>query len=84
VDEQSHSREELLRALEDGARHRFSDWPLQAVPNVAAGVYTIWELGRLVYVGMAGRGLTADDIAAPDEPKTAKGLWTRLNSHASA
>ena len=53
------------------------------MPKVAAGVYTIWEHSRLIYVGMAGRGLTAEDINAPDEPRTAKGLWTRLNSHAS-
>ncbi|MFN8031864.1 MAG: hypothetical protein U0Q47_01025 [Mycobacterium sp.] len=50
---------------------------------MAAGVYTIWERGRLIYVGMAGRGLTAEDIDAPDEPMKAKGLWNRLNSHAS-
>ncbi len=53
------------------------------MPKVAAGVYTIWENGRLVYVGMSGRGLAAEDIAAPDEPAKAKGLWTRLDSHAS-
>ena len=41
LDEQSGSREELLRAPEDGARHRFSNWPNQAV-MVAAGAYTIW------------------------------------------
>ena len=47
------------------------------------GVYTIWDSGRLIYVGMAGRGLGAKDLDAPDEPVKAKGLWTRLNSHAS-
>lgn len=76
-------RKELLRALEKGSCHRFSDWPNPSVPKVAAGVYTIWENGRLVYVGMSGRGLAAEDIAAPDEPAKAKGLWTRLDSHAS-
>lgn len=30
-----------------------------------------------------GRGLTVPDLDAPDEPVKAKGLWTRLNSHAS-
>ena len=34
-------------------------------------------------IGMAGRGLAAEDLDAPDEPAKAKGLWTRLNSHAS-
>jgi hypothetical protein len=73
--------QELLLGLETGPRHRFSDWPNPSVPKVAAGVYTIWEEGRLIYVGMAGRGLVANDIDAPDEPVKAKGLWTRLNSH---
>jgi hypothetical protein len=83
LDEQSDSREELLRALEEGARHRFSDWPVQAVPKVAAGVYTIWDHDRFIYVGMAGRGLVAEDIDAPDDPVKAKGLLNRLNSHAT-
>jgi hypothetical protein len=46
-------------------------------------VYTIWEDGRFIYVGMSGRALTREQIDAPDEPKKAKGLWTRLDSHAS-
>ena len=75
--------QEQLRALEAGPSHRFSDWPNPSVPKVAAGVYTVWEHGRLIYVGMSGRALTAEDIDAPDEPTKAKGLWTRLDSHAS-
>ena len=69
--------------MEHGPSHRFSDWPNNSVPKVAAAVYTIWDAGRLIYVGMAGRGLAAEDLYAPDEPVKAKGLWTRLNSHAS-
>lgn len=69
--------------LESGQAYPFSDWPHESVPRIAAGVYTIWEDTSLIYVGMAGRGLTAQDIAAPDEPRKAKGLWSRLNSHAS-
>ena len=76
-------RKQLLHGLETGPCHRFSDWSNPSVPKVAAGVYTVWEHGRLVYVGMSGRGLAAEDIAAPDEPAKAKGLWTRLDSHAS-
>ena len=76
-------RQELLHALEMGPSHRFSEWPNPSVPIVAAGVYTVWERGRLVYVGMSGRGLAAEGIGAPDEPAKAKGLWTRLDSHAS-
>lgn len=72
-----------LSALEDGSAYPFSEWPHESVPRIAAGVYTIWEGTSLIYVGMAGRGLSAEDIAAPDEPRKAKGLWSRLNSHAS-
>jgi len=79
----SSDQQELLDVLESGPCHRFSDWPNPSVPKVAAGVYTVWERGRLVYVGMSGRALTAEGINAPDGPSKTKGLWTRLNSHAS-
>jgi len=72
-----------LEQLETGPSYRFSDWPNRELPRVAAGVYTIWERDRLIYVGMAGRGMNASDTTSPDEPKKAKGLSTRLNSHAS-
>jgi len=83
LDEPSDSREELLRALEKCARHRFSDWPVPEVPNIAAGGYTIRDQDRVIYVGMAGRGLAAENIDAPDEPVKAKGLPKRLSSHAT-
>jgi hypothetical protein len=68
-----------LRALETGPVFRFADWPNPSVPRVAAGVYTVWlPDGRLLYVGMSGRGLRVD---ADDSRR--RGLWTRLNSHAS-
>ena len=72
-----------LSVLETGSSYLFADWPHGSVPKIAAGVYTIWEDTTLIYVGMAGRGLTAEHIAAPGEPRKAKGLWSRLNSHAS-
>lgn len=72
-----------LSALEIGSAYLFCDWPHVSVPRIAACVYTIWEETSLIYVGMAGRGLSAQDIAAPDEPRKVKGLWSRLNSHAS-
>lgn len=74
---------ELLKALQAGSLYPFSSWPHESVPRIAAGVYTIWEQTALIYVGVAGRGLSAENIAAPDEPRKAKGLWSRLNSHAS-
>jgi hypothetical protein len=59
--------------------YRFSDWPNRQVPRVSAGVYAIWRGESLVYCGMSGRNLKA---GVSDGIKT-KGLWTRLNSHAS-
>ena len=55
---------DLLRRWREEPLYRFSDWPNDAVPQVAAGVYTIWRDEQLVYVGMAGRSLTAECIAA--------------------
>jgi hypothetical protein len=83
VDERLAPHQEHLRSLETGPCHRFSDWPNHVVPKITAGVYTIWDRDRLVYVGMSGRALTPEGIDAPDEPTKAKGLWTRLESHAS-
>lgn len=66
-----------------GPSYRFANWPNPQLPSVAAGVYTIWEGERFIYVGMAGRGLTADEIDSPDEPVRPRGLKSRLDSHAS-
>jgi hypothetical protein len=77
------ARQSQLHLLEFGHSYRFSNWPNESVPKRTAGVYTIWDSGQLIYVGMAGRGLAPEDRDAPDEPVKAKGLWTRLNSHAS-
>ena len=39
------------------AGHRFAEWPDGGVPDVAAGVYAIWEDSELIYCGMSGRGI---------------------------
>ena len=68
-----------LAALATGPLHSFSEWPNPDVPAVAFGVYTVWlPDAKLLYVGMSGRGMKVN----PDEVKR-RGLWTRLNSHAS-
>ena len=73
-----------MQALETGPLHRFGDWPNQQVPKRAAGVYTVWEGDRLLYVGMSGRAMTAEDLEVSDRGRVvAKELWTRLNAHAS-
>jgi hypothetical protein len=66
--------------LASGTAHSFADWPNPAVPTFGAGVYTIWHHdGRFIYVGMSGRGMTAETVRR----NTPQGLYTRLQSHAS-
>ena len=49
--------------LSDGVAYSFADWPNPSVPGFGAGVYTIWHNdGRFIYVGMSGRGITAETI----------------------
>jgi hypothetical protein len=73
-----------VQELEIGPLHRFQDWPNAQVPKRAAGVYTVWEGDRLLYVGMSGRAMTAEGLEVSEGGRVvAKGLWTRLNSHAS-
>lgn len=75
----SEAGDDILVALETGPCLRFADWPNPSVPRIAFGVYTVWlPDGQLLYVGMSGRGLRVD---ADDGRR--RGLWTRLNSHAS-
>ena len=69
-------------ALEEGPLCRFADWPNPDVPSVAAGVYAVWQGDELVYVGMSGRGMSADELATAAEAGQRRGLWTLLNSHA--
>jgi hypothetical protein len=73
-----------VQELETGPLNRFQDWPNEQVPKRAAGVYTVWEGERLLYVGMSGRAMTAEDLEVSRGGRVvAKGLWTRLNAHAS-
>jgi hypothetical protein len=71
-----------VEKLQHGALYRFADWPSDAVPRQAAGVYTIWRQRQLIYAGMSGRGAQQEDLMAATRGG-ARGLWTRLNSHAS-
>jgi hypothetical protein len=73
-----------MQELETGPLHRFQNWPNEQVPKRAAGVYTVWAGDRLLYVGMSGRAMTAEDLEVSAGGRVvAKGLWTRLNGHAS-
>lgn len=63
---------------------RFADWPSDAVPRRAAGVYTIWRGRQFLYAGTGGRSAQQEDLAAGAALRGgARGLWTRLNSHVS-
>lgn len=73
-----------MKELQDGPLFAFADWPDDRVPRRAAGVYTVWRGEQLIYAGMCGRGAQQEDfVAPPGQNAPAKGLWTRLNSHAS-
>jgi|SRR2546428_9459400 hypothetical protein len=66
--------------LSRGEASSFANWPNPSVPAYGAGVYTIWHNdGRFIYVGMSGRGITAETIRRNTPP----GIYTRLQSHAS-
>jgi hypothetical protein len=66
--------------LATGTAYPFSEWPNPEVPTFGAGVYTIWHHdGRFIYVGMSGRGMTADT----EYRNKPQGIYTRLQSHAS-
>ena len=70
--------------LVTGPVFRFADWPNDQVPRRAAGVYTIWRQEEFIYAGMSGRGAKAQEfVAGQGQEDEAKGLWTRLGSHAS-
>jgi hypothetical protein len=57
------SSEQLVSQLSHGTVYSFADWPNRLVPTFGAGVYTIWHNdGRFIYVGMSGRGMTAETL----------------------
>ena len=71
------------RLLETGPAHRFSDWPCQALPEVAAGVYTLWQGQSLLYVGEAGANWTKAEREEFRVQGVPRGLHARLLRHAS-
>ncbi len=69
--------------LETGLLHRFSNFAAAAVPANIAGVYTIWDGERFIYVGIGGtqvRHVEPSDEAEPSKP--VKGLRGRCSSTA--
>jgi hypothetical protein len=73
-----------IQSLRFGQLHHFADWPNKDMPRAAAGVYSIWnKADDFVYVGMAGHGKSAEDIATALANGKVTGLRDRLGSHAS-
>ena len=76
--------QQQLDALQSGPLHSFADWPDPDMPRAAAGVYSIWNKQKeFVYVGMAGRLKTAEQLRLAGEQGKVTGLMQRLKSHAS-
>jgi hypothetical protein len=74
----------MVQELAAGPLFRFADWPDDRVPRRAAGVYTVWRADEFLYAGMSGRGAQREDFVVDSGQRSpARGLWTRLNSHAS-
>ena len=73
---------DLVENLLSGECFPFSTWPNEAVP-IGAGVYTIWEGDKFVYVGMSGHAKDAAQIAEAKRIGKKKMLRERLGSHAS-
>ncbi len=74
----------LRHDLAYGTRYSFAEWPNPDLPRVAAGVYTVWLGDRLLYVGMSGHGLTAEQIERHRMVEgVPRGLYDRLRSHRS-
>ena len=73
-----------IKDLEYGTLYGFNDWPVREIPDVAAGVYTVWQKSDLIYVGMSGRGATENIILSKsNQGSRCFGLKSRLNAHAS-
>ena len=73
-----------LRSLRRGRVYSFADWPNPSIPEVAAGVYTVWNEDLFLYVGMSGRGWSADQLnQLKGQGGKKRGLVTRLASHSS-
>ena len=77
------SHDENIKYLASGPRHLFSDWPVTEVPEVAAGLYSIWDENQFVYIGMSGRSATPEELERRRLIGKTFGLFNRLAAHAS-
>jgi len=74
---------DLADPLLSGSLYRFSDWPVTEVPEVAAGLYSIWKGDQFVYIGMSGRSATPEELERRRLIGKTFGLFNRLAAHAS-
>ena len=74
---------DLADPLLSGSLYRFSDWPVTEVPEVAAGLYSIWKGDQFVYIGMSGRSATPEELERRRQIGKTFGLFNRLAAHAS-
>jgi hypothetical protein len=65
----------------DRATPPFQDWPNEQVLKRVAGVYTVWDGERLLYVGMSGRAMVGEDleVGAGDRGMVKKVAWGLLD-----
>ena len=72
-----------MNQLQAGRLSAFADWPDELVPRRAAGVHGRAAAGVHLRGNERPGAQLEDFVAPPKLPDKAKGLWTRLNSHAS-
>jgi len=73
-----------LNVLYDGPLYAFRDFRAISIPQNIAGVYTVWEKERFVYVGIGGTKVRYREPSDESEPsKPVKGLQGRLEQHFS-
>lgn len=64
-----------LSHLWSGEKISFQNQPDDPIPDIAIGVYTIWEGDRFIYVGISGR-----EVHKESKTKV-RGLKQRLRAH---
>jgi hypothetical protein len=74
---------ENINSLASGPLYPFSGWPVAEVPEVAAGLYSIWKGDQFVYIGMSGRSASSEELERRRQIGKTFGLFNRLASHAS-
>jgi hypothetical protein len=64
-----------ITPLFEGELYSFEDRPEEPIPDIAAGLYSIWRGEQFLYVGIAGRDLNKTSS------RKVRGLKDRLRAH---